>query len=70
MTQKNIVWYRTTTEKIEQQLHDGVLAPDTAINKLGIAVEAKQIGKVNPIFLTQDELATIVTNMYSTPLNR
>ena len=65
LTEKNIMWYKTTTETLERQFRDGVLTADTAINKLGIAVVAKQIGKVNPILLTQQELATIITNVYT-----
>ena len=65
LTERNIMWYKTTTETLEHQFRDGVLTADTAINKLAIAVVAKQLGKGTPILLTQHELATITTNVYT-----
>ena len=60
------MWYKDTTETIERRFQDGILTAETAINKLAIAIIGKQVGKVNPILLTQNQLATIVTNVYAT----
>ena len=63
---KTLDWYTDTTEAMTTQFRTLVNTAEIAVNKLAISIMARDIGKVNPVLLTSNELAGIATAMFTT----